>query len=184
MSSQSDMQAVVAALRDAERVAVTSHEAPDGDALGSLLAMGLALQELDKDVVMFLGGPAPLPGEYRFLELERRGLRRERPDDLGERMLVAVLGRHAGLKLSSSDVFVTIAGGIRIDEPAADLAVALAIASAQYSTRSNLDQPIACRSPWLFLTRPGASLGDDRADDRETSGIHAAPAGEALARGR
>jgi phosphoesterase RecJ-like protein len=52
--------------------------------------MGLALQELDKDVVMFLGGPAPLPGEYRFLELEDRGLRRERPDDLGERMLVAV----------------------------------------------------------------------------------------------
>jgi DNA repair protein RadA/Sms len=46
-------------------------------------------------------------------------------------MLVAVLGRHAGVKLSSSDVFVTIAGGIRIDEPAADLAVALAVASAQ-----------------------------------------------------
>jgi DNA repair protein RadA/Sms len=47
-------------------------------------------------------------------------------------MLVAVLGRHAGLKLSSSDIFVTIAGGIRIDEPAADLAVALAVASAQF----------------------------------------------------
>jgi len=49
-------------------------------------------------------------------------------------MLVAVLGRHAGVKLSSYDVFVTIAGGIRIDEPAADLAVALAIASAQCDT--------------------------------------------------
>ena len=49
-------------------------------------------------------------------------------------MLVAVLGRHAGVKLSSYDVFVTIAGGIRIDEPAADLAVALAIASAQRDT--------------------------------------------------
>ena len=49
---------------------MTSHEAPDGDALGSLLATGLALRELGKDVVMFLGGPAPLPGEYRFLELE------------------------------------------------------------------------------------------------------------------
>jgi DNA repair protein RadA/Sms len=46
-------------------------------------------------------------------------------------MIVAVLGRHARLPLSSSDVFVTIAGGIRIDEPAADLAVALAIASAE-----------------------------------------------------
>jgi len=49
-------------------------------------------------------------------------------------MLVAVLGRHARLPLSSSDIFVTIAGGIRIDEPAADLAVALAIASAQRDT--------------------------------------------------
>ena len=46
-------------------------------------------------------------------------------------MLVAVLGRHARLPLSTSDIFVTIAGGIRIDEPAADLAVALAIASAE-----------------------------------------------------
>jgi DNA repair protein RadA/Sms len=46
-------------------------------------------------------------------------------------MLVAVLQRHAGVVLSSSDIFVTIAGGIRIDEPAADLAVALAIASAE-----------------------------------------------------
>ena len=90
MSTQTDMQAVAAALRENDRFVVTSHEAPDGDALGSLFAMGLALAELGKDVVMFLGGPAPLPGEYRFLELEQRGLRRERPADFGERVLVAV----------------------------------------------------------------------------------------------
>ena len=90
MSTTADMQAVVAALRDNDRFVVTSHEAPDGDALGSLLATGLALRELGKDAVMFLGGPAPLPGEYRFLELEERGLRRDRPDDFGERILVAV----------------------------------------------------------------------------------------------
>jgi phosphoesterase RecJ-like protein len=52
--------------------------------------MGLALRELGKDVVMFLGGPAPLPGEYTFLDLESRGLQRTRPDDFGERVLVAV----------------------------------------------------------------------------------------------
>ena len=46
-------------------------------------------------------------------------------------MLVAVLARHAGVTLSTADIFVSIAGGIRIDEPAADLAVALAIASAE-----------------------------------------------------
>jgi len=46
-------------------------------------------------------------------------------------MLLAVLGRHAGLALGSSDVFVNVAGGVRVDEPAADLAVALAVVSAQ-----------------------------------------------------
>jgi DNA repair protein RadA/Sms len=48
-------------------------------------------------------------------------------------MIVAVLGRHAGLALASADVFVNVAGGVRIEEPGADLAVALAIASAARS---------------------------------------------------
>ena len=45
-------------------------------------------------------------------------------------MIVAVLARHAGIALGQADVFVNVAGGVRIDEPGADLAVALAIASA------------------------------------------------------
>src|SRR6266545_1827449 len=45
-------------------------------------------------------------------------------------MIVAVLARHAGIPLAQADVFVNVAGGVRIDEPGADLAVALAIASA------------------------------------------------------
>jgi DNA repair protein RadA/Sms len=45
-------------------------------------------------------------------------------------MIVAVLGRHAGVALASADVFVNVAGGVHIEEPGADLAVALAIASA------------------------------------------------------
>jgi DNA repair protein RadA/Sms len=45
-------------------------------------------------------------------------------------MIVAVLSRHARLALGAADVFVNVAGGLRIDEPGADLAVALAIASA------------------------------------------------------
>ena len=44
-------------------------------------------------------------------------------------MLIAVLGRHAGLNLASHDVYVNVAGGLRIDEPAADLAIAAALAS-------------------------------------------------------
>jgi len=45
-------------------------------------------------------------------------------------MIVAVLSRHAGVALGQADVFVNVAGGVRIDEPGADVAVALAIASA------------------------------------------------------
>jgi DNA repair protein RadA/Sms len=45
-------------------------------------------------------------------------------------MIVAVLARHGGIALSQADVFVNVAGGLRIDEPGADLGVALAIASA------------------------------------------------------
>jgi DNA repair protein RadA/Sms len=45
-------------------------------------------------------------------------------------MIVAVLGRHARVALGAADVFVNVAGGVRIDEPGADLAIALAIASA------------------------------------------------------
>jgi DNA repair protein RadA/Sms len=45
-------------------------------------------------------------------------------------MIVAVLSRHAGIALGQADVFVNVAGGVRIDEPGADLPVALAIASA------------------------------------------------------
>src|SRR6185436_15797519 len=85
-----DTSAVVEALRAGDRFVVTSHENPDGDALGSLLATQLALEALGKDSVMVLGGEAPLPGEYAFLELEARGLLRSAPPDAGQRVLVAV----------------------------------------------------------------------------------------------
>jgi DNA repair protein RadA/Sms len=45
-------------------------------------------------------------------------------------LVLAVLGRHAGLRVGTCDVFVSIAGGVRVEEPGADLGVALAIASA------------------------------------------------------
>jgi DNA repair protein RadA/Sms len=49
-------------------------------------------------------------------------------------MIVAVLTRHAGVSLGQADVFVNVAGGLRIDEPGADLAIGLAIASAAKGT--------------------------------------------------
>ena len=86
----SDREAVVAALRDNDRFVVTSHDNPDGDALGSLFATHLALSSLGKDSVMVLGGEQPLPGEFGFLRLEEQGLLRAAPDDVSDRVLVAV----------------------------------------------------------------------------------------------
>jgi len=44
-------------------------------------------------------------------------------------LTVAVLTRRAGLRLSDQDVFINVVGGLRVGEPAADLAMAVAIAS-------------------------------------------------------
>ncbi|MCW3001616.1 MAG: radA [Conexibacter sp.] len=46
-------------------------------------------------------------------------------------LVLAVLSRHANVGTGSADVFVNVVGGVRVDEPGADLAVALAVASAQ-----------------------------------------------------
>src|SRR5258707_7084174 len=86
--TSSDLQAVVAALREHDRFLVVTHENPDGDALGSLLATTLALRQLGKDVIMYLAGDGPLPAEYDFMQLD--GLLRELPADMEERTLVAV----------------------------------------------------------------------------------------------
>src|ERR671929_765825 len=83
-----DLTAVVDALRSHDRFVITTHENPDGDALGSLLAAKLALDKLGKDTVMALHGDAPLPGEYAFMPLD--GLQRRWPDDVSERVLLAV----------------------------------------------------------------------------------------------
>jgi len=45
-------------------------------------------------------------------------------------LVLAVLARHGGVGLAGADVFVNVAGGVRVEEPGADLAVALALASA------------------------------------------------------
>jgi DNA repair protein RadA/Sms len=58
-------------------------------------------------------------------------------------LVLAVLARHAGISLGSSDVFVSVAGGMRIDEPGADLAIALALASAARGTPLAGQKPLA-----------------------------------------
>jgi DNA repair protein RadA/Sms len=59
-------------------------------------------------------------------------------------LVLAVLGRHAGIGAGSADVFVNVAGGVRVDEPGADLAVALAVASAVRGVTVGERTPLAC----------------------------------------
>ena len=82
-----DLDRVVDALRSADRFLLTTHEGPDGDALGSLLAMDQILGQLGKDSVMFLAAKEfPLPVEYRFLPLSE--VFHEPPADVVDRTLV------------------------------------------------------------------------------------------------
>jgi DNA repair protein RadA/Sms len=62
-------------------------------------------------------------------------------------LVLAVLGRHAGVGLGAADVFVNVVGGVRVDEPGADLAVALAVASAAKRVAlagADPQRPLAC----------------------------------------
>jgi phosphoesterase RecJ-like protein len=87
-TTSSDFAAAAEEIRGRDRFLVTTHENPDGDALGSMLALHLALRQLGKDSVMYLSGDSPLPSEYRFMPLDE--LLRDVPGDAADRTLVAV----------------------------------------------------------------------------------------------
>jgi bifunctional oligoribonuclease and PAP phosphatase NrnA len=85
--SRDGFEAAVAELQAAQRFVLCTHEHPDGDALGSLAAMEMALGQLGKDVVAFMAADElPLPYEYRFLQFDR--LVTVPPADLDERTIV------------------------------------------------------------------------------------------------
>lgn len=78
---------VLAELQSAERFLLVTHEHPDGDALGSLLAMHEILRALGKDSTMFMAAEEfPLPYEYRFFAFD--GLVSLPPADVAERTVV------------------------------------------------------------------------------------------------
>ena len=83
----SDIDRVADAIRAGDRFLLTTHENPDGDALGSLLGMHRILEALGKDSVMFLAAKEfPLPVEYRFLPLEE--VFHEPPADIANRVVI------------------------------------------------------------------------------------------------
>ena len=90
-------------------------------------------------------------------------------------MIVAVLSRHARVALGQADVFVNVAGGVRIDEPGADLAVALAIASAARRV------PVKTRRRCIRRDRPHGTAAPGRAGRAKARGVREA---RSLGRGR
>jgi bifunctional oligoribonuclease and PAP phosphatase NrnA len=87
-TTQTDLRTIAEAIHEHDRFLVTTHENPDGDALGSLLASKLVLDQLGKDTVIYLAGDTPLPREYGFMELDN--LLRKPPADADQRVLFAV----------------------------------------------------------------------------------------------
>ena len=87
MSLGTELDQVVDEIRAADRLFLTTHENPDGDALGSLLAMHRLLGLLGKDSVMFMSPEQfPLPYEYRDMPFD--DVVGEPPPDLEERLVV------------------------------------------------------------------------------------------------
>jgi DNA repair protein RadA/Sms len=58
-------------------------------------------------------------------------------------LVLAVLARHTNISIGASDVFVSVAGGVRVDEPGADLAIAMALVSAAKGIAPAADTPVA-----------------------------------------
>ena len=87
MSVATEQDQVVHELRSAEKLLLTTHENPDGDALGSLLAMHGILTQLGKDSLMYMSPDEfPLPWEYRGFQFD--GLVGAPPEDVAERTIV------------------------------------------------------------------------------------------------
>jgi phosphoesterase RecJ-like protein len=87
MPLTTEQDQVIEELRHADKLLLTTHENPDGDALGSLLAMHWILEQLGKDSLMFMSPDEfPLPWEYRDLTFD--GLVGSPPDDVDERTVV------------------------------------------------------------------------------------------------
>jgi phosphoesterase RecJ-like protein len=129
--SRSGRQQVLDELRASQKLVVVTHENPDGDALGSLVAMTHVLRALGKDCLPFIDErDLPLPREYRFLDTN--GLLTSPPDDLDDRTVVfldcgnlernpAQALRHPGMRTVNIDHHHdnTMFGTVNLVEPRA-----------------------------------------------------------------
>jgi DNA repair protein RadA/Sms len=92
-------------------------------------------------VTVAMEGKRPLPVEIQDLVVRTTAPNPRRVtngvDSSRVAMLLAILERRAGIRMSDQDVYISTVGGVRLTEPAADLAIAIAVASAVH------DHPVA-----------------------------------------
>ena len=84
------MDQIINQIKKAQHILLTSHSDPDGDAVSSLLALGLALNHLDKKVTLY--NASPIPAVYRFLPAVERIVRRIRKAETYDVALVLDCG--------------------------------------------------------------------------------------------
>jgi len=67
------MDQIIRCLKNSDHILVATHTHPDGDAIGSLIAMGLCLEGLNKKITLY--NESPIPAVYRFLPATNRVVR-------------------------------------------------------------------------------------------------------------
>ena len=96
------MDQIIQHIKDAQRILIASHAEPDGDSVGSLVALGLALAKLDKKITMY--NPSPIPAVYRFLPGADRILRQIKNADTYELALILDCGDLVRIGENSAEV--------------------------------------------------------------------------------
>ncbi len=84
------MDQIIQHIKDGQHILIASHAEPDGDSVGSLVALGLALTKLDKKITMHT--PSPIPAVYRFLPGASRIVQQIQDADIYDLALVLDCG--------------------------------------------------------------------------------------------
>ena len=96
------MDQIIQHIKDCQHILIASHTEPDGDSVGSLLALGLALAKLDKKITLF--NTSPIPAVYRFLPGADRIVRQIKNADTYDLAIVLDCGDIVRIGEASAEV--------------------------------------------------------------------------------
>jgi len=105
------MDQIIQHIKDSRHILIVSHTEPDGDCVGSLVALGLALAKIDKQITMF--NPSPIPAVYRFLSGTERIVQQVKKADTYDLVIVLDCGDmvrvgEAGAEVDKIPVLINI----------------------------------------------------------------------------